>query len=72
MIELKIDPQMERRLANVARERGESLDQVALQALEAYLEDAEDYARAVAALDEMDPSQVISLEEMKRELGLED
>jgi predicted DNA-binding protein len=72
MIELKIDPQMERRLAILARERGESVDQVALQALEAYLEDAEDYARAVAALEELDPSQVISLQEMKRELGLED
>lgn len=72
MIELKIDPQMERRLANLARERGESLDQVALQALEAYLEDAEDYALAVAALDELNPDEVVSLNEVKREFGLED
>jgi predicted DNA-binding protein len=72
MIELKIDPHMERRLAYVARERGETPDQVALKALEAYLEDAEDYARAVAASAERDPSKSISLEEMKRELGLDD
>ena len=72
MIELRIDAQMERRLASVARERGETLDEVALKALETYLEDAEDYARAVAAWNQRDPSQSISLEQARRELGLND
>jgi predicted DNA-binding protein len=72
MFEIKINPQLERRLADAARTLGEDPDRVALRALETYLEDVEDYARAAAAWSRHDPSRSVSLDEMRRELGLED
>lgn len=70
MLELPLDAATERRLASAAARLGEAPGILAARAVDSYLEDLDDYARAVDALAEHDPSQVTSLEEMKRELGL--
>jgi len=72
MLEIPLDPQLERHLADIAARVGEAPAEIARKALLAYLEDLEDYAIAVEAWKEHDPSKTIPLEQVKRELGLED
>ena len=72
MLAIKIDAATERRLADAARRIGQAPDALAAKALDAYLEDLEDYALAVEAMKDYDPKDNISLEELKRELGLDD
>ena len=72
MLALKIDAETERRLAEVARKSGQQPDALASKALLAYLEDLEDYADAVEAGRGFDPAKTVSLEEMRRELGMDD
>ncbi len=72
MIEIQLDPQLERHLAEIAARVGEAPGELARKALLAYLEDLEDYAIAVAAWKEHVPGDTISLDQVKRELGLED
>lgn len=71
MLAIKIDAATEKRLADAARRLGEAPDALAARALESYLEDVEDYARAVEAWSSLDPAEVTSLADMKRELGLD-
>lgn len=71
MLALKIDTDTQRRLAEAARKSGEQPATLAARALEAYLEDLEDYAFAVEASKEFDPARTVSLEEMRRELGMD-
>jgi predicted DNA-binding protein len=71
MLEIPLDPKLERHLAEIAERVGEAPGELARKALLAYLEDLEDYAIAVEAWKDFDASQTVSLEEVKRELGLE-
>lgn len=73
MLSVNLDAELESRLAAVAAQTGDTPDAIAQAALLAYLEDLEDYAVAVEAAREADrdPSKRVSLEEMKRELGLD-
>ena len=71
MLAIKIDAATEKRLSEAARRLGEAPDALAERALRAYLEDVEDYARAVEAWQELDRGETTSLAEMKRELGLD-
>lgn len=71
MLEVRIDAALEERLAAIASVTGDSPELLARKALLAYLEDLEDYATAVEAMKEFDRSKTISLDEMKRELGLD-
>ncbi|MFN3943744.1 MAG: hypothetical protein ACK4K7_02290 [Allosphingosinicella sp.] len=72
MLEIPLDPQLERHLADLAARVGEAPGELARKALLAYLEDLEDYAIAVEAWREHDPKQTVSLEEVKRALGMDD
>ena len=72
MLEIPLDPQLERHLAEISARVGEAPGELARKALLAYLEDLEDYAVAVEAWKEFDPSQTKSSEEMLRELGVAD
>lgn len=72
MLSLTIDPDTEARLAAIAASTGDAPDELARRALLAYLEDLEDYAIAVEAWKDHDPAKTLSLEEVKRELGMED
>lgn len=72
MLELQLSPEVERILADVSARTGDPKEELARKALLAYLEDLEDYAAAVEAWKEHDPSKTLSTEEMLRELGVED
>ena len=69
MLEIPLDPTLERHLADIAARIGEAPAELARKALLAYLED---YAAAVEAWRQHDPSTTLSTEEMLRELGVED
>jgi predicted DNA-binding protein len=71
MLEVQLDPQLERQLADIAARVGEAPSELARKALLAYLEDLEDYAVAVEAWKEYDPAKTVSLEVVKRDLGME-
>lgn len=71
MISVNLKPELESLLLELAEKAGETPSSLAQKAVVAYLEDLEDYADAVAALKECDPAETVSLEEMKRELGME-
>lgn len=72
MLAVVLDSATEQRLARAAERLGEAPGAIAARAVGAWLEDAEDYARAVEAWTGLDPSETRSLIEMKRELGLAD
>ena len=72
MLEVALDPELERHLADIAARVGQAPDELARKALLAYLEDLEDYATAVEAWKEHDPAKTVSSVEMLRELGLTD
>ena len=71
MLAIKIDAATAERLDAAARRLGEAPDAVAAKALLTYLEDLEDYARAADAVSECDEAGVVSLAQMKSELGLD-
>jgi predicted DNA-binding protein len=72
MLEVQLDPQLERQLADIAARVGEAPSELARKALLAYLEDLEDYAVAVEAWKGHDPAKTLSTGEMLRELGVAD
>lgn len=72
MLEIPLDPEIERQLADIAARVGEAPAALAQKALVAYLEDLEDYAVAVEAWKQHDPAKTLTTEEMLRELGVED
>jgi predicted DNA-binding protein len=71
MLEISLDPKLERHLADIAARVGEAPAELARKALLAYLEDLEDYAIAIEAWKDFDPKDTVSLEDVKREFGLE-
>lgn len=72
MLHVPLDPALEHALAGIAARTGDAPEELARQALVKYLEDLEDYAVAVEAWRAFDPATAISMEEMKREFGLDD
>jgi RHH-type rel operon transcriptional repressor/antitoxin RelB len=71
MLEVHLDPELERTLAAIAARTGDAPGDLARAALLKHLEDLEDYAVTVEGWRANDPSQNISSEEMLRELGLD-
>ncbi len=71
MIEIQLDPQLERHLADIAARVGEAPGELARKALLAYLEDLEDYAIAVEAWKEHDGKGTVSLDELMTRYGVE-
>ncbi len=72
MLELRLDPALERHLSEVAARIGEAPDEIARKALLAYMEDLEDYATAVEAWREHDPDKTLSTEQMLQALNVAD
>jgi predicted DNA-binding protein len=75
MFAVKInDPWMEERLTRMAREQKKSRPTIARQMLAKQLEDAEDYAAAVAADERLASGECVArpISELWRELGLDD
>ena len=71
MLAIDLKPEFERMLADHAQRNGVSVDQLVHDAIERMIEDIEDIAAAEEALRDYDPSQNVSLEELRRELGLD-
>jgi len=69
MLEISLEPDLEERLDQLAKETGRSKSYFAEMAIRQYLEDREDYELGIAALERNESR--ISLEELKRELDLE-
>lgn len=67
---VRIPASLDARLTALSERTGRPKAYYARKALERYLEDTEDYLLAVAALEE--PGRNLSLEEVVRDLGLED
>jgi len=69
MLGIRLEPELEKRLARLAKKTGRSKSYYARLAIRQYLEDREDYLIGIAALERNEPR--ISLEDLERELGLD-
>lgn len=72
MLELQLDPELEKALADIAARTGEAPADLARKALLVYLEDLEDYAVAVEASREIDRKDTVSLRELMTRYNVED
>lgn len=72
MLAVRLDPDLEARLDAVAKRTGRSKSYLAREALRERIEELEDIALVEEALRHPDAGNTISLEELKRELGLDD
>ena len=72
MLAVRLDPDLEARLTAVAKNTGRSKSYYARQALIEKIEEFEDIAVLEEVLKTYDPSTNQSLDDVMRELGLED
>jgi RHH-type rel operon transcriptional repressor/antitoxin RelB len=72
MLAVRLDPELEARLDAVAKRMGRSKSYLARQALLEHIEDLEDLALVEEALRDPDYGKRVSLEQVKRDLGLDD
>ncbi len=69
MLGIRLDPELEEKLESLARETGRSKSYYARLAIRQFLEDREDYLKAIAVLERKEPT--ITLDELERRLGLD-
>lgn len=69
MLTVRLPEALEMRLERISKETGRTKSYYIKKAIEQYIEDREDYLLAVSALEKKNPT--ISLEQLERELGLE-
>lgn len=69
MLAVRLDTELETRLANLAHETGRSKSYYIKQAIFEFLQDREDYLLALAALERQESRT--SLSDVRKELGLE-
>ena len=72
MLAINLEPELERYLSHWAKVQGRSMDEIAIEAIREKIEELEDIALLDGALKDYDPSQNITMEEMRRKLGLDD
>ena len=70
MLALRLPPEIEQRPEDLAQKTGRTKSYYAKKAITEFLQDEEDYLLALARLEKNNPR--ISLEEVERQLGLED
>jgi len=70
MLALRLPPEIEERLSELARKTGRTKSYYARLAIEEFLQDQEDYLLAVSRLEKNLPG--IPIEEVERRLGLVD
>ena len=68
MLGIRLEAKLEKRLERLAKQTGRSKSYYAREAIRQYLEDREDYLRALAVLERSEST--IPLEELERRLGL--
>jgi len=71
MLAIRLDKDLEDRLAAAAKRSGRTKTALARKAIEEYIEDLEDIALLEEALNDPDAGKTVSLEQMRRELGLD-
>jgi RHH-type rel operon transcriptional repressor/antitoxin RelB len=64
---IRLEPELEEKLASLAKETGRSKSYYAREAIRQYLEDREDYLKGIAALNRGEPT--ITLEELECRIG---
>ena len=72
MLALRLEAELERRIAALARRQGRNKSALVREALIRYLEDQEDIMLAEAALRNLGDDKTLSHEEARRALGLAD
>ena len=70
MLSIRLDPEIERRLAQLARRTGRTKSYYARELIEGNLEDLEDRYLAEARLEKRRPP--LTSRQVRRELGLDD
>jgi predicted DNA-binding protein len=70
MLSIRLDPDIERRLRTLAKRTGRSEADLAQQLIELSFEDLEDIAIAEARL--ANPQPALTLDQVRKELGLDD
>jgi len=71
MLAVRLDPDLEARLTAIAKRTGRSKSYYARQAIEEKIEELEDIALLEEALKTYDPSKNKPLDQVMRDLGLE-
>jgi RHH-type transcriptional regulator, rel operon repressor / antitoxin RelB len=69
MLGVRLEPEMEKRLARLAKATGRSKSYYAKEAIRQFLEDREDYLLALAAIEKREPT--LTIKEVEKRLGLE-
>jgi RHH-type rel operon transcriptional repressor/antitoxin RelB len=72
MLAVRLDPDLEARLTAVAKRTGRSKSYYARKAIAEMIEELEDIALLEEALKDYDPAKNLPLDEVMRNLGLED
>lgn len=72
MLAVRLDPDLDSRLTAVAKRTGRSKSYYAREALREKIEELEDIAMLEEALRDPDLGQRVTLDELVRELGLDD
>jgi RHH-type transcriptional regulator, rel operon repressor / antitoxin RelB len=71
MLAIRLGEDTERRLDELAKRTGRTKTHYAREAIEAYLEDLEDFYLAEERLKSFDERNTVSLEELEAEFGLD-
>ena len=69
MLSIQLDPEIERRLSDLAKRTGQSEDACARELIEEHIDDLEDRYAAELRLTERQPS--LTGEQVRKDLGLE-
>ena len=68
MLGVRIEKELEAKLDSLAKKTGRTKSYYVREAVRQYLEDREDYLKALAVLERKEPT--ITLDELERRLGL--
>ena len=72
MLALRLDDELEKRIADLATRQGRNKSALVREALIRYMEDQEDIEMPEAVLNNMKGQKTLTLEEARRALGLDD
>jgi RHH-type rel operon transcriptional repressor/antitoxin RelB len=70
MLGVRIEKELEAKLESLAKKTGRTKSYYVREAVRLYLEDREDYLKALAVLERKEPT--ITLDELERRLGVAD
>ncbi|MCC6828648.1 MAG: DNA-binding protein [Novosphingobium sp.] len=71
MIAINLEPELEKNAIDLAQRKGVSLEVFVREAIERMIEELQDIALLEETLKTHDPAKNISMDQMRRELGLD-